>query len=88
MCAGVAGTWDGEVTWWDHGPAPSAFDEVPALAGLEVMVGAERFAAEQAQVLPHAIAVQEPVIERADAGVGLVGECAVEPEKGHKKDEG
>ena len=40
----------------------------------EVLGRAEELAAEDAEVFPHAVAVEEPVVERADPGVGLVDE--------------
>src|SRR5436305_661736 len=47
------------------------------------VLGAEELPAEDAEVVPHAVAVEEPVVERADPGVGLVDELAVDPEPGH-----
>ena len=47
----------------------------------EVVGRAEELAAEDAEGFPHAVAVEEPVVERADLGVGLVDEVAVDPDE-------
>ena len=48
-----------------------------------MVVCANELAAADAEVFPDAIAVEEAVVERADAGVGLVDQVAVDPEEGH-----
>src|SRR5262249_42776535 len=43
----------------------------------------EQLPVEGAEMCPRAVAVEEPVVERADPGVGLVDERAIDPDEGH-----